>query len=428
MLLPSRRRSPFVACLFATLFFAATADAIWLGTDPYVIEILLPGDIIHRVDSAAEVQPGDVMNQIFVGNGPTAGEVTVSSEGTGGIPKVLGLWSINNGIANVEGVVGTGARFRVGSSGSASATPGVLHLKSSDVEGSASVYEGTMTLEASKLGGVEVFDDASLFLALSSQIGNLTTKQGAYASIQESIASSDLHCDQVGTVFVQDGTLRCGRATVENGGAVEIESLLGLSVLDVADALTLRDGSLDVSGTDATTGSIVMAGANTELDIASSDWTNQDGLAFQPSAVVGPVEMRVGGGAHYHDGESVLVAGHPAYQHLTVTGMGTEFEVDGDLRIGEYVNFQGEPSSFSGNVTVADGATVIVHGQLALQSSAVLNIESGATVYAADVDDDGTINENGGTLVVPEAEGDASILAAITAIAAAAQSARSGHA
>lgn len=408
------RRSA-MAALSGALFLSAPAGAHWLGTEPYTIQILLPGDIIHFVDTAAEVQPDDVMYRLYVGDGPTAGSLSVVGEGDFASRKTLGGWNINNGTANVEGVVGTNAGFNVGSSGAPGATAGVLNILGSDIDlGGVDVYQGTLNVYAgSKIQNVEVFDEAFAYVTLFSQIGNLTTHAGAYAMIQQSIASSDLHCDQVGTVLVQDGTLRCGRATIENGGVVEIEPLLANSVFDVTNALTVRDGSLSVSGTIATTGSIVMGGSTTHLGVAGSNWANAGALDFQPSAVVGPVEMTVGADTQFHNGGLVRVSGHPSYQQLTVTGAGAELEIDGDLRIGEYVS-QNQAKTFSGNVTVADGATVIVHGTLVLKPLAVLNLEPGGTVYAEDVDDAGTIHENGGELILPE-PADAAATAVATA-------------
>jgi hypothetical protein len=43
-----------------------------------------------------------------------------------------------------------------------------------------------------------------------------------------------------------------------------------------------------------------------------------------------------------------------------------------------------------------------VHGTLVIGPLAVLNLDAGGTVYAGATEIHGTVNENGGTLVVPE--------------------------
>jgi ribosomal protein S11 len=45
---------------------------------------------------------------------------------------------------------------------------------------------------------------------------------------------------------------------------------------------------------------------------------------------------------------------------------------------------------------------VVVDGALAIASEAVLELGPGSTVYVGSLDNNVTINENGGTLVVPE--------------------------
>lgn len=402
------RCSLLVAGLFGAFFAAAPAGASWNGTKPYRIYIVAGGGSTQEVEDAADVEVQHVMQQITIGEaGPTpdAGELTVVAEGSGLDRKILGTWDINNGTGNVQSVVGTVNVFRIGGGNADFDLPGVLNILNSDIDGGSSiVYKGsTLNVNGgSKIGNVTVHEDASAYVTLFSQIGNLTTQTGAYARLQESVSSSTQFCNQLGTVLIEDSLLRCGNSRIWDDANVEIRPFVTQnSTLEITSELNVNhQASLSVSGTNATTGSIVMEGDDSDFNIGSSRWTNANGLAIQGGSV-GPVEMTVGAGTQYHDGGTARVSGHPAYQHLTVTGDGTEFELEGDLRIGEYL-LQGNPNDYSGNVTVADGATVIVHGELALRPLGVLNLEPGGTVYAASLDNDGTINENGGTLVVPE--------------------------
>jgi hypothetical protein len=414
-----------VAGLFGAFLVAAPAGANWNGTKPYRIYIVAGGGSTQEVEDAADVTVQDVMQQITIGETsptPDAGELTVVGEGSGLDRKILGTWNIDNGTGNVQSVIGTVNVFRVGGGNAEFDLPGVLNILNSDIEGGSTiVYKGSTLNVAggSNIGHVEVHEDASAYVTLFSRIGNLTTQTDSYARLQESISSSTSYCNQFGTVLIEDSLLRCGNANIWSTGHVEIHpAVTASSTLEITNELHINNqASLSVVGTNATTGSIVMGGDDTDFNIGSSHWTNAGELAFGTSSVVGPVEMTIGAGTRFHNGGTARVAGHPAWQHLTVSGDGTELEIDGDLRIGEYL-FHNQAQLFSGNVMVADGATVIVHGELAIQPLGVLNLEPGGTVYATSLDNDGTINENGGTLVLPEAGAAASILAAIGTIAA----------
>ena len=71
-------------------------------------------------------------------------------------------------------------------------------------------------------------------------------------------------------------------------------------------------------------------------------------------------------------------------------------------------------------MTVADGATLIVHGELAIKPLGVLTLEPGGTVYAGSLANEGTIVENGGQLLLPEparALADAAACAALAPLA-----------
>ena len=410
---------PLFLAVTSALLFAGAAGATWLETGDVTISILTPS--IQYVE-ASEVQPGDIMNGVHVGSGlyETTGEVTVVGEGSGAGRKQLGLWSIEYGTGNVQSVVGTVGVFWVGESAAPTAMPGVLHILNSDIDGGGiRVYKGTLTVDAgSKVQDVEVFDEASAYVTLGSQIRGVTTYDGGYASIKGSIATGGFGCSLGGTVLFEDSVFRCRSLSVIPGGIVDIGTLLAPhATLDITNELKVYGGSLDVWNTIATTGSLVMGADHTDLGIAGSTWTNAGGLEFQPSSVVGPVEMTVAGASYYHDLGTARVSGHPGWQHLTVTGENTEFEVDGDLRIGEYIS-QNKVKTFSGNVTVADGATLIVHGELAIKPLGVLNLEPGGTVYAGTLANEGTINENGGTLVLPEAGAVGSALTAIASFGA----------
>jgi len=319
----------------------------------------------------------------------------------------------------VQTVIGAGGPLRVGEGTSPDSLPGVLHILGSDLEASVIVLKGSTAnvTAGSKVRDVELWADASLYV-IQSQVGVITTQSSdSYALIQESIVSTTGFCDQRATMIFEDSLLHCGSSRIEFGADVEFHPALApYSRLEIDGALDVNTASLRVLSTFVETGSIFVSNDGTELDIQASDWENAGGLRIA-SGAVGTTQMTVSSGSRYRDGGTVRVSGVGDTQHLRVTGAGTDFEVEGDLRIGEYtIGDNGYP--YFGNATVANGATVIVHGELAVRPDGVLDIESGSTVYAASVANEGTINENGGTLVLPEAGAAISALTAMASTAA----------
>jgi hypothetical protein len=408
------------ACLAAAFLFAASADANWLGTEPYSITIVDSLGFPEEVD-ADEVEVQDDVIGVFIGDAdstPVAGEVTVVAEGSGNDRKVIGAWSIDYGTGNVQSVIGTGGPLRVGAGTSAGSLPGVLNILGSDLEASVIVSKGTANVAAgSNVRDVELLADGSAYVT-QSQLGLITTPSSdSYALLQESIVSTTGGCNQRATMIFEDSLLHCGSSRIEFGGDVEFHPALAQnSRLEIDGALDVNTASLRVINTLVETGSIFVANDGADLDIQASDWENAGGLRIA-SGAVGTTEMTVSSGSRYHDGGTARISGVGSAPHLTVTGAGTEFELDGDLRIGEYT-IGNNAFPYFGNATVANGATVIVHGELAVRPDGVLDIESGSTVYAASVANEGTINENGGTLVLPEADTTIAALTVIASIAA----------
>lgn len=416
------RCASLVASFFAALGLAASAGANWLGSEPYFISLLVDGNVIEPVESVDDIAPGDVVYGVTIGDAyaanPVAGEVTVVGEGSGLDRAAIGGWHVDYGTGSVQSTFGTGG-FVVGEGVGANDSSGVLHVLNSDIEdGDVRVYKGTVTVDAgSRVGYVEVYADGSAYVTLGSRIGGLWTHTDAYTIVQESVVSTIGSCPNRGTVIIEDSVMHCGSLQVEFGGDVDIHPALGqISRLEVGNLLTVNAASLHVSSTVVETGSIFVSGDDSNLDVVASDWENANGLRISSNAA-GSTQMTVSSGSQYHDGGTVRISGVGDTQHLRVTGAGTEFEVDGDLRVGEYP-IGNNTYPYFGNATVANGATVIVHGELAIRPDGVLNLESGSTIYATSLANEGTIHENGGTLVLPEAGGAISALGAIAAIAA----------
>jgi hypothetical protein len=413
----------------ALVLFARTATAIWTEEGDVDIAISTPGTVLVEAD---EVEPGDVMAYVYVGGPSTTGEVTVVGEGDVTTRKQLGDWDINQGSGDIQTVIGAfSARVTIGDSAAPTSTAGVLTILNSDLEdiSSFAVYQGTLNVIASRIGSVEVYEDGALYTSLGSRLGNLTTQADSYTSVVESIVSSTQRCSLRSTVIVEDSAFRCRHIEIATSGEseadVDVRAVGVPSVtLEATDLFEVQSGDVDISSAVVTTGALEVGAFATNLGIAASLWTNEGGTTVCCGSG-SPARLAIGAGSRFHELGSVRVAGAPAFQHLTVNGAGTELEVEGDLRIGQTEDHLGQPYDFTGNTTVSNGAEVIVHGTLAVRPQGVLTIESGATVYAAAVENLGTITENGGTLVVPEANGALAGIAALSACAWRARSRRS---
>lgn len=403
--MPPLSLRPLLVC--ASILVASAAHAAWTESGDVEIAISTPGT---ELVEAEDVEPGDVMAYVEIGGPSTTGEVTVVGEGDITTPKQLGNWRIEQGTGNIQTVIGVvNGGATIGSSGAPTATAGVLNILNSDLGDLSSfkVYQGTMNLTASRVGFVEVFEEGTLYAQLGSRLASLSTREDSFTSITESILVSNGTCQLWSTVIFEDSIVRCRRINIDNPGEdssdVDFRALAGpFFELETTEEFEINGGTVDVENAVAETGELLVGSEDSYLGIAASTWTNAGGTQIEAGGTVGPVRVAIGAGTQFHELADLRVIGHPGWQHLTVNGGGTELEVDGDLFVGQYLDFRDRPQDFTGNMTVSNGAVVIVDGTLVVRPQGVLTIESGATVYAASVDDQGTITENGGTLVVPE--------------------------
>jgi hypothetical protein len=406
-------RSLMLASAFYLLATPARAD--WTESGDVLISVSVNG--VPTAIEAEDIGPDDVVIGVRIGTAGSSaaeGEATVSGE-TGSERRSLGLWEVRNGTGNVQSTFGAGG-FIVGSGTSETSLDGVLEFLNSDVTGGIDVRHGTLRVRAgSRVGGIEVFPFGTAYISEFSHTGFLTAQAGSFVQITDSfVDGSGLNCRWRGTVRADDSHITCGMLQVELGGVAEIGLLsLGPSSLDVTGQITVG-ADLSLRNTDVTTGSLLVPST---VDMNGGTWTNLGALDVIPGNP-GPTVLRIGSGANFHQEGLARVAGiDSAVEHLVVTGDGTLLEADQDLHLGEYF-FLGNPVSYPGTLTVADGATIIVHGTFQIGSQAIVNLEPGGTIQAAAVNDlGGTINENGGELIVPEPGSTAAGVALLASLA-----------
>ncbi len=416
---------------FLTLVFcmlAVPAHADWTESGETNISVATSGE--PAVIAASDIEPDDEIVGVSIGTAGASAEdgiVTVSQQS--GVDRYgIGHWTINNGTGNVQATYGAAGGFNVGSGTSETSLDGLLDILSSDITGGRiNVRHGTLRVRAaSKVAQVEVFPFGTAYISEFSTIATLKTHAGSFTYIDDSfVDSGTLACGWRGTVRANDSRVECGVLNVALEGVAEIGLLsLGTSVLEVTNQLAVTSADLSVQSTDVTTGSLAVNGSPSTVDMNGGTWTNVGALDVVPGNP-DPDVLRIRGGAEFHQQGLARVAGiDSADEHLVVTGNGTLLELDQDLHLGEYFTL-GNPQSYPGTLTIADGATIIVHGTFQIGAQAVVNLEAGGTIHAAALDDQGgTINQNGGELIVPEPSAAASALAAIGVVAALARRGR----
>jgi hypothetical protein len=399
------------------LALAAPARADWHESGEVQITIATPG-IVHV--EAEEVEPGADVVAVLVGDEPDPGELTVLAEGNITERQDLGSWNVNLGQGNIHSTWGEGF-FRVGSGINAGDTEGVLEILGSDVVGGVRVEKGTLRVIAgSKVDSLHIFPLGNAYVSMGSRTKTITAREGSYLSIDASIVEqlAVQTCELRGTALIVDSSFSCGNLETNSGADTDVyPSLTPFSAFHIEQNLRMIGAILDVESTDASTGSIDLFGVpdhETSLDIAATRWTNAGDIFFGDLNDGGQVELLIHGGSDFVQEGTITLYHGTLGDGLVVTGGGTTLEVGEDVLVGS----SPPTAQVAGTMTVGAGAVVTVHGTLRLGPSGVLNLEEGGTIYANAAELLGTVVENGGELVVPEADAIASAGAALGSLAA----------
>jgi hypothetical protein len=396
----SRLRSSVVLSLVAALL-ATPAAASWSASGEVLINVDDGGGVV--VVDAEDVEPGANVTAVRVGGSlpHETGELTVVGEGSVTERQPLGSWTVAVGVGNVQSTYGTG--FFVVGNHLGAGTVGELELLNSDVTASVRVRNGTLRVRAgSKLDSIDLFSEGNAYVVEGSRVSSLTTDEGSYLSVAASTVQTLSHhtCRLQGTVLIVDSHVGCGSLELSNGADMDVmPALSSFSELSIDNDLLLIGGSVDVSASDAGSGSIELGGHTqhaTSLRVSGGTaWTNTGDIAFILEQN-GPIELVVSGGAQFDQQGTVNVSNETG-DGLVVTGGGTALAVAEDLVIGHPT-----VATVPGTMTVAGGADVVVQGTLVVGAGGVLDLQPGGTLYANATQIDGTILENGGVLVVPE--------------------------
>jgi hypothetical protein len=396
-----RSRSLVLALLLAS----SPASANWFESGfVNIVANLSPAE-------AEDIDPGDVVDSVDVGSEAQSGEVTVVAEGDVTTRQVLGQWTVRNGTGNIQSTFGTGGPFIAATGNYVDPTEGVIEALNSDIVGNFSAGEGgTLRIIASVIDDVQLSGEGgSAYLSMGSRAEILTSEfgTGKYLQLDESsiVGRSLQYCRLFDTtVLARDSLFACANVDLSNGTDMDVfPASTPFSELRVEQALRMDGATLDVGGGTAETGRIELSPTTTQLTalrVAATYWVNDGTFEFTRFAD-GPAELLIGGGTRFLQKGAMKVRSQAGANGLAVTGAGTELEVEADLLVGQSVVGVQTPT-VPGTLTVGSGADVIVHGTLVIGPMAVLNLNAGGTVYAGATEIHGTVNENGGALVVPE--------------------------
>lgn len=388
--------------VIASLLASSPARASWLESGFVdIVSNLSPAE-------AEDIQPGDVIDSVQVGSDLESGEVTVVSEGDVTTRQSLGLWRVENGQGNIQSTFGTGGPFIAATGNFPVLRDGVIDVLNSDVVGNFTAGErGTVRLTAALIDDLTVAEGGSAYLAMGSRAEILTTRTGAYVQIDESsiVGRFSQFCRLMETtILVRDSLFACANVDLSRATDMDVyPSLSPFSELRVEQALRMDGATLDVDTGIASTGKIELSPTTTQptaLRVAGTSWVNTGTVEFTRFAD-GPAEWVISGGSRFLSQGTVKVRSQAGASGLVVSGAGTELEVESDLLVGQTVLGVPQPT-VPGTMTVGDGADVIVRGTLVIGPLAVLNLNAGGTIYAGATEIHGTVNENGGTLVLPE--------------------------
>jgi hypothetical protein len=411
---------PLRSCLLAIalVLAASQAGASWFETG--FVEIVAN----LAAAEAEDIEPGDVIDSVQIGSATESGELTVVSEGDVNTRQSLGFWQVFNGQGNIQSTFGSGGAFRAETGNFPTPTDAEIDVLNSDIAGNFLAGErGTVRLTASAIEYLTVADGGGAYLSMGARAGILTTRTGAYVQIDESSIVGFLlqSCRLMETtIVVRDSLFSCANVDLSRATDMDVfPNLTPFSEFRVEEALRMDGATLDVSGGVAFTGGKIELSPTTTqptaLRVAGTEWVNEGTFEFTRFGD-GPAELLIGGGSQFLQKGTMKVRSQAGANGLVVTGAGTELDAESDLLVGQTVVGVQTPT-VPGTLTVGSGGVVIVRGTLVIGPMAVLNLDEGGTIYASATEIHGTVNENGGVLIVPEAEGALAGLSAAVAVA-----------
>jgi hypothetical protein len=367
---------------------------------------------------ASEVLETDLIDEILIGNNglvgnQVPGSLSISGVGSAETPRTLGDVEVDVGDLTINGSIVDGeislgvttfSQFHDPSAGN-------LAITLSEMAGELVVGNGTLGASFCTLANVTVRDLGHAFID-NCVVDHIGCTGGAELEITHSNVTAGLPSYR-GDVFIANSTLTSVQGQITDG-TIQIGEFGQPVSWDASQTITVGQGGgletdLTLVQADVESAIAVFQGFSTSVVMTgASVWRTAQ--RFQVGGSATTAEVR--GGSRLASDDQLWLSGT-----LTVgstVDADSYVEVGGDLDIGRT---SVSSANAGGTLTIEDGGVVEVDGTLFIRALGVVNLEPGGVLRVGALANDGTLNENGGTLVVPEPDGLALALAAAGALA-----------
>lgn len=388
----------------------AQPDALWSGSGEISMTYReqAGGTVYGRnASNIHETIETDIISTIEVGgvSGPSdddPGSLSLSNVGDDEAPRDLGDVDVNVGTLSLNDSIVSG-RFAV------TRPTSVMTMLLSELR-STSVFTvstgGTFTAQVSHVA-ISVREGG--IARISGCTGSVGSTIGADVEIDSStLGSSGFRGKQV----VTNSTITGPQGSIREG-----ESHFDASSLDVVGDLTVGGNTTSAPPTDTDlimTSSVFESGtgavragvglATTFEMRGASTWRS-----FGPFAISNPTTQADINSGSRIDARADFILGGSFVTIGSTTATSSRIDVAGDFDLAPTI---------AGTLTIEDGGVVDVDGTLVIGPLATLNLNGGTLrVGALDNSQGGVLNENGGTLIVPEPASAAALVAASLALA-----------
>jgi hypothetical protein len=390
---------------------------------------LASGKVVIRAGATVldptNIAENDVITEITIGdqklvNTHQPGDLTIVTEGNFETLRDLGTVDIESGDLEIQSSLIGSARIHVGDDSDTQFTDpslGTCTVSFTTIEtGWVLVDYGTATIQASNIPWLRISELGNAIVT-GSTIGaiDMANAGGGSLFMQGGLLEGGAGDQMTGSVLIHSAELHSFNANLENG---DIDIGLGGFTRTTYDAvLNLTLGAettgvvtnITIAETDVTSPIGTVRGGDTDAGMQQASTWDVAGLLRIYAHAGESTQLRVSSASRV-DAGTLSVYGDDG--SLLATGEDTVVHVDGDLELGK---LGAGPAIGAGTLTVQDGAHLSVDGTLVIHPLAVLNLEPGGTVRTTALNNLGTINENGGTLTIPEPGGAAA--AALAALA-----------
>lgn len=394
----------------------------------YVTIFVYPQGSGRTGREAAAVLETDVVDEINVGDAGTpatrqTGSLTIAGVGSAETSRALGDVEVDSGTLTINGSFVDG-EIRLGVTTFSQfhePSPGDLVITLSEMDGEIFVGNGTLGASFCTLADVSVGDLGHAIID-NCTVGHISGN-GAASGGGSDIEITHAHVtsglpNYRGDVFISNSVLESVMGTVTDG-VIQIGSFGEPVSWDASATITVGGGDptdllLTEASIDSATSIVRGGGATEALLQGASTW--RASTLFQ--VLSASTNLAVRGGSRILAGDQLWIGSASQVEVGSSVQADSSIEVGGDLHLGRAstTNF-----TSGGTLTIEDGGRVEVDGTLRIYAPAVLNLEPGGVLRVTALENAGTLNENGGTLIIPE-PGDA--LPALAAIGALARIAR----